>query len=68
VAKWEATPFDVAYLYALAGEKVQALDWLERAYQARDPGLPYLRDPVLDPLRSEPRFQALMRQMKLTAP
>jgi Tfp pilus assembly protein PilF len=68
VAKWEAAPFDVAYMYVLAGEKVQALDWLERAYQAHDPGLPYLRDPAYDPLRSEPRFQALMQQMKLIAP
>jgi hypothetical protein len=36
--------------------------------QARDPNLPYLRHPVYAPLRSEPRFQALMQQMKLTAP
>ncbi len=66
--KGQAVPTEVAMLYVLAGEKVQALDWLERAYQARDPNLPYLRDPVYDPLRSEPRFQSLMQQMKLTAP
>ena len=66
VARWEAAPFDVAYMYVLAGEKVQALDWLERAYEARDPGVPYLRDPAYDPLRSEPRFQSLMCLMKLT--
>jgi Tfp pilus assembly protein PilF len=62
----EALPYDVALMYVLAGEKVQALDWLERAYQARDPNVPYLRLPVYDPLRPEPRFQALMQQMKLT--
>jgi tetratricopeptide (TPR) repeat protein len=64
--KGEAVPTDVAMMYVLAGEKVQALDWLERAYQARDPNLPYLGLPVYDPLRSEPRFQALMRLMNLT--
>jgi eukaryotic-like serine/threonine-protein kinase len=64
--KVEALPTEVAQLYVFAGEKVQALDWLERAYQARDPNLPYLRDPVYDTLRSEPRFQALMRRMNLT--
>jgi TolB-like protein/Tfp pilus assembly protein PilF len=64
--KVEAVPFEVAELYALAGEKRQALDWLERAYQARDPNLPYLREPTLfDPLHSEPRYQSLMRRMKL---
>jgi TolB-like protein/Tfp pilus assembly protein PilF len=66
--KVKALPTDVAYMYVLAGENVQALDWLERAYQARDPNLPGLRDPAYDPLRSEPRFQTLMRQMKLTPP
>jgi TolB-like protein/Tfp pilus assembly protein PilF len=64
--KVEALPTEVAELYVFAGEKVQALDWLERAYQARDPSLTYLRDPVYEPLRSEPRFQSLMRLMRLT--
>jgi hypothetical protein len=66
--KGDALPTDVAMLYVLAGEKVQPLDWLERAYQTRDPSVTYLRDPVYDPLRSEPRFQSLMQQMKLIAP
>jgi hypothetical protein len=56
-------PNDTAYLFA--GEKTLALDWLERAYEARDPALPYLRLPLFDPLRSEPRFEALMRRMGL---
>jgi hypothetical protein len=64
----DATPTDVAAMYVLAGERVLALDWLERAYQARDPNMIYLRLPIYDPLRSEPRFQALMQQLKLTAP
>jgi tetratricopeptide (TPR) repeat protein len=58
-------PTDVAYLYIYAGDKERALEWLERAYEARDPNLPYLRQPQYDPLRSEPRFQEIFRRMQL---
>jgi TolB-like protein len=57
---------DVALQYAMAGEKVQALDWLERAFEARDPNMPYLNlYPEYETLRSDPRFQALLRRMNL---
>jgi len=63
-----ALPIDVAQFYALAGENALALDWLERAYEGHDPNMPYIGlIPVFDPLRSEPRFQALMRRLGLTA-
>ena len=59
-------PNDVASLYAIAGEKVQALEWLERGFEARDPNMPYLDlYPEFETLRSEPRFQALVRKMNL---
>jgi serine/threonine protein kinase/Tfp pilus assembly protein PilF len=61
----QALPWDVAGLYVLAGENGRALDWLERAYEGRDPNMPYLRLPFLDPLRSEPRFQAIFRRLGL---
>jgi tetratricopeptide (TPR) repeat protein len=64
-AQGGAMPFDVTVLYLCAGETARALDWLERAYEARDPNVPYLRLPLFDPLRSEPRFQALTRRMGL---
>jgi serine/threonine protein kinase/tetratricopeptide (TPR) repeat protein len=61
----KALPWDVVGLYVLAGENGRALDWLERAYEGRDPNMPYLRLPFLDPLRSEPRFQAIFRRLGL---
>jgi hypothetical protein len=46
------------------GDKEEALALLERAYAERDFGLRYLKtDPDWDPLRSDPRFQRLLRQL-----
>jgi hypothetical protein len=39
--------------------------WLEKAMRLRDPALVYLKtDPLMDALRNEPRFQAVMRELK----
>jgi hypothetical protein len=59
------SPVDVASLYAFAGDKDQCLEWLERAYQVRDPSLPYLWYPDYDSVRSDPRFRDLLQRMKL---
>ena len=58
-------PWDVATWYAFAGETDRCLEWLEKAYQGRDPNLPYLWLPDFDGVRSDPRFQDLLRRMKL---
>ena len=51
-------------MYAGLDEKDQAFEWLEKAYGVRDKGIRYLKvDPTLDPLRSDPRFQVLLRKM-----
>lgn len=56
----------IARFYLFAGENDRALDWLERGYEARDPNLPSISDsPDVDPLRSHPRFQALLQRLKL---
>ena len=58
------SPYDIALIYAGLGEKVQALAWLERAFAERSAWMPNLRvDPELDSLRSDPRFQDLLRRM-----
>jgi len=57
-------PSVFAYAYLGLGDKDRALTFLERAYEEQDPALFYLKvSPLLDPLRSEPRFQALLRRM-----
>jgi TolB-like protein len=57
------SPYEVACNYSYAQEKEQALKWLERGYEARDPNMPYLCWPVFDFLRSDPRFQDLLRRI-----
>jgi serine/threonine protein kinase/Flp pilus assembly protein TadD len=57
-------PSVFAYAYLGLGDKDQALTFLERAYEEHDPGLFTLKvSRLLDPLRSDPRFQALLRRM-----
>ncbi len=60
------TPWQIGTLYTRAGRNDEALDWLEKAFQAHDPNMPYLSvDPIFDALRGNPRFQALLRRMNL---
>ncbi len=61
-----AVAFDAATNYTMAGDRALALDWLEKAYTDRDPSMPFIGcTPIFDPLRGEPRFQALLRKMNL---
>jgi hypothetical protein len=65
-AKYGATyPVANSEHYAQWGDTARALDWLETGLRVRDPTLRELKvDPYLDPLRNEPRFQALERALK----
>jgi DNA-binding winged helix-turn-helix (wHTH) protein/TolB-like protein/tetratricopeptide (TPR) repeat protein len=59
-------PTSIAAVYAGMGDKARALDWLERAYDVRDLRLSFMRiDYRWSPLKDEPRFQALLKTMKL---
>lgn len=58
-------PFEITLLYLMAGNKEQALKCTEKAYEVRDPNLPYLLFPIYDSLREEPRFQEIARKMNL---
>lgn len=57
--------YDYATIYAQWGDTAKALDWLETAVRLRDSSLTDLKaEPDLDPLRKEPRFQAIERDLK----
>jgi TolB-like protein/tetratricopeptide (TPR) repeat protein len=59
-----ATPHFFAMRYALLGEKDKAFEYLEKAYQAHDINLIYLKvNPDWDDLRDDPRFQELVRKV-----
>jgi TolB-like protein/DNA-binding winged helix-turn-helix (wHTH) protein/lipoprotein NlpI len=64
-------PMTIAQLYAGMGDKDRAFYWLEQAYQHRDRiggdfGLELIRlEPMLEPLRSDSRFDDLMRRVGL---
>jgi len=48
------------------GQKNEALENLEKAYSARESLMACLKVlPLLDSLRTEPRFQALLKKMRL---
>src|SRR5438445_2610853 len=60
------SPVAFATLYIGLDDPQHALDWMERALEERRGWLAYLRvNPLLDPLRGEPRFQALIDKMRL---
>lgn len=57
--------FQYAEIYAQWGNIPKALEWLETAYRLHDTGLVDLKvEPMLDPLRQEPRFKEIERKFK----
>jgi tetratricopeptide (TPR) repeat protein len=56
---------EIAVIYAALGDRDQAMNWLEKGYVGRFNPSVLLR-PGFDPLRSEPRFQELVRRIGLT--
>ncbi|MBI4429017.1 MAG: tetratricopeptide repeat protein, partial [Ignavibacteriales bacterium] len=60
------SPLALASVYLALGDKSNAFKFLERAYEDRVAGMAYLKvDPGWDSLRSDPRFQDLVRRMNL---
>jgi hypothetical protein len=56
------SPVVIARYYAMANEKDKAIQWLEKGYEQLDPLMIGL-SLGWDPLRSDPRFQDIVRRM-----
>jgi tetratricopeptide (TPR) repeat protein len=60
-------PYGRAEVYARLGQTDLALEWLEKAYRSRKHDLAFLNvNPQLDSLRSDSRFQDLLRRIGLS--
>jgi len=60
-------PFTLANIYAKLNQKEEALNWLEKAFEEHCPDIPVINNsPDYDNLRSEPRFQAIIKKMGLS--
>lgn len=60
------SPQHIALVYNGLGERDEALGWLERAYAQRSTGMVFLKvEPKWNNLRSDPRFQDLLRRVGL---
>jgi len=61
------SPYAVSLIYIALNDKDAAFQSLGRAFQERDENLVHLRvDPRLDPIRSDARFQQLLKQINLS--
>ena len=62
----QSAAYQIAQAYAWQGDRDKAFEWLERAYRQQDGGLTLIKyDPLLDNLRSDPRYHALLRKLNL---
>ena len=59
-----AQPGDMAIIYIGLGDKERAFEWLEKAYLERSWVVRDVKsEPFFDPLRSDPRFEDLVRRV-----
>ena len=66
--RWKADPslpYQFALIYTALGDKEQAINWLEHIHRERSSWQPFLEvEPELESLRSEARFQELLRRIR----
>ncbi|HEX8090833.1 MAG TPA: tetratricopeptide repeat protein, partial [Blastocatellia bacterium] len=61
------SPYPLATVYAALGDKERTFEWLEKVYQERSYYVVWLNvDPIFDGVRSDWRFQDLLRRIGLT--
>lgn len=62
------SPLNFAMIYIGLGDKDQAFAWLNKSYEERPDSLMFIKvSPLFESLRSDPRFDDLLRRMKLAA-
>lgn len=63
-------PMNVAIAHAWRGERDEAFAWIEKAIDVRDllVGHKFWDEPMLEPLRSDPRYKALLAKLNRPAP
>jgi TolB-like protein/DNA-binding winged helix-turn-helix (wHTH) protein/Tfp pilus assembly protein PilF len=62
----EGVAYPIAEVYAFRGEADKAFEWLERAYEQRDSTLVVVKvDPLLKNIKSDPRYVAFLKKMRL---
>ena len=62
----EVVPFNLAVVHLGLGDRKLAIDYLERAHAADSQWMGWLKkDRMFDPLRSDPRFVALLKKLRL---
>jgi TolB-like protein/DNA-binding winged helix-turn-helix (wHTH) protein/Flp pilus assembly protein TadD len=59
------SPSDYAFIYAALGDRKQALDWLQRAYDEHASIMLELGSPVFDKIRDAPEFKELVHRLKM---
>ncbi len=61
--------YQLAQFYAHRGDKDRAFDWLNRGFEHHDAGVMnyVMVDPILAPLRADPRYEDLLRKLKVRA-
>jgi eukaryotic-like serine/threonine-protein kinase len=62
-AQGKVDPYELTLIYAARGDKDEAFKWLEASFKKGGPPPGYVRyDSLLDPIRSDPRFDELLRK------
>jgi hypothetical protein len=60
------SPYHIGVVYLGLDDLDQVFSWFDKAYEDRDPDLIMMKvEPLLDGLRIDPRYRALLRKMRL---
>jgi hypothetical protein len=64
VGKMYVPVYQIAAYYVRRGDRDEAMRWLQQAYDDESAWLIWMKvDPLMDPLRNDPSFQHLLKQV-----